>query len=322
MIESSGFSALPGIQSVLGTVENHFWWDRFENQIWLPAVIDGASRDSGNTVTDVLRPGLLLGRVTSTNKCKQFDPTATDGTAKVFGILGYAHKMTSMGSNADRYIGWVMVSGCVKADKLLIPGQSSFGISGNAYEHLIRRSMHPRFLFSDRLQGNDSGGWHQIVAKTADYTVTGADSNTLFTNRGASGTVNFTLPATPAQGLRFGFHVVANQTVTLTSGTADTLIVLNDATADTVSLATTSLKIGGHLEVIGDGTGWLVVPHQWIAGTSIPAALTDSTGGTANGTLVAISGSGADADINNNFADLAAKLNAVLALLQPATLTT
>ena len=40
--------------------------------------------------------------------------------------------------------------------------------------------------------------------------------------------------------------------------------------------------------------------------------LTDSSGGTADGTIAAVSGSGADADINNNFADLAAKLNAVL----------
>ena len=44
----------------------------------------------------------------------------------------------------------------------------------------------------------------------------------------------------------------------------------------------------------------------------IIAELTDSSGGTADGTIAAVSGSGADADINNNFADLAAKLNAVL----------
>ena len=37
--------------------------------------------------------------------------------------------------------------------------------------------------------------------------------------------------------------------------------------------------------------------------------LTDSTGGTASDTLAAISGSGADSDINNNFADLSSKLN-------------
>jgi hypothetical protein len=39
------------------------------------------------------------------------------------------------------------------------------------------------------------------------------------------------------------------------------------------------------------------------------AALTDSTGGTADGTLAAVSGSGADATINNNFADLVVLVN-------------
>lgn len=43
------------------------------------------------------------------------------------------------------------------------------------------------------------------------------------------------------------------------------------------------------------------------------ATLTDSTGGTANTTLVAISGTGDDANVNNNFADLAAQVNALLA---------
>jgi hypothetical protein len=45
-------------------------------------------------------------------------------------------------------------------------------------------------------------------------------------------------------------------------------------------------------------------------------ALTDSSGGAANDTVVAISGSGADSDINDNFADLTAKVNAMRALLQ------
>lgn len=49
-------------------------------------------------------------------------------------------------------------------------------------------------------------------------------------------------------------------------------------------------------------------------------SLTDSTGGTANNTLTAISGSGADAAINNNFADLAAKVNEILTALQNAKL--
>ncbi len=46
-------------------------------------------------------------------------------------------------------------------------------------------------------------------------------------------------------------------------------------------------------------------------------ALTDSSGGaTPDGTIAAVSGSGADAAINNNFADVAAKINAIRTALR------
>lgn len=41
------------------------------------------------------------------------------------------------------------------------------------------------------------------------------------------------------------------------------------------------------------------------------SAATDNSGGTADGTIEAVSGSGADAAINNNFAELNAKVNEV-----------
>jgi hypothetical protein len=89
----------------------------------------------------------------------------------------------------------------------------------------------------------------------------------LFTNEGASNAVNFTLPATAKKGLRYGFYVVADQNVTVTAGTADTMVVLNDAAADSVALQTSSEKIGGFFEVMGTGTKWLVLPRLWEAQT-------------------------------------------------------
>lgn len=41
-------------------------------------------------------------------------------------------------------------------------------------------------------------------------------------------------------------------------------------------------------------------------------ALTDNSGGTTDETVEAVSGSGADAAINNNFAELSEKLNTIL----------
>ena len=46
------------------------------------------------------------------------------------------------------------------------------------------------------------------------------------------------------------------------------------------------------------------------------ASLTDSTGGSADGSLEAVSGSGADAAINNNFAEIHAKLDSILNALR------
>lgn len=45
-------------------------------------------------------------------------------------------------------------------------------------------------------------------------------------------------------------------------------------------------------------------------------SLTDSSGGTANDTLQAISGTYVQAEVANNFADLAAKVNAILVALR------
>lgn len=102
----------------------------------------------------------------------------------------------------------------------------------------------------------------RVVAKTADYTITPpADRpGTVFTNRGATGTVIFTLPA-PGPGVRgwwFRFKAHADFTVTVKTATADTLIGLNDVAADSVSLQTGGQIIGGEMEAVCDGTSWFV----------------------------------------------------------------
>lgn len=97
-----------------------------------------------------------------------------------------------------------------------------------------------------------------VLAKTADYTILAASdpSATLFTNRGAAGTVVFTLPA-PTQalaGVFYEFVTIVAQIITVATATADTLIADNDATADSLS---TSARIGVNLRVRCDGTSWI-----------------------------------------------------------------
>lgn len=86
---------------------------------------------------------------------------------------------------------------------------------------------------------------------------------------------------------------------------------LSSSVADRLDLASgDSLRIvNGALEHLAGTVGWYGVAP--VAQDADIVALTDSTGGTPNNTLVAISGTGDDANINDNFADLAAKVNAI-----------
>jgi len=101
----------------------------------------------------------------------------------------------------------------------------------------------------------------RVVAKTAAYTISPAKGDrcgTTFTNRGASGSVTFTLP-TPSSALAgywYQFRGVADQNIVVATATADTLITLNDAAADSVSAETSSQKIGAVIEAFCDGTSW------------------------------------------------------------------
>lgn len=117
------------------------------------------------------------------------------------------------------------------------------------------------------------GGWAKpVVAKTAAYTVLESDCGKIFTNRGAAGSVTFTLPKSAPElaGWNCEFFTVAAQAIVIASNPVDTLIVHADALADTV---TTAATIGQHFTVICDGTGMMVVsdPSAASAATAVTA---------------------------------------------------
>lgn len=265
------FGVLPGnymtpFQEVVNST--NITWGRLDQQIYLATVIDGSSRDAGNTnFTDVLRPGLLLGKVTSgvdAGKLKQWNPDATDGTQKIVGVLMSAQKMQLMGSDQDRYMGYILFGGCVKAAGLVIASSTSDGIVGNALEFLIRRQMAMAFRFDDDPAGYIPGQISSVV--TADKTLLESEAGQLFITNGA-GAITFTLPATPKRGLEYTFYNAVDQNMTITCATTDILIAYNDIAADSVALSTASEKVGGSFRVIGTGTKWLVIPALWEAQT-------------------------------------------------------
>lgn len=98
----------------------------------------------------------------------------------------------------------------------------------------------------------------RIVVKTAAYTVKAEESGTKFFTTGATAAVVFTLPAISEGPWEFEFYNLADVDMTVTAGTADTMIGFNDLDLDSIGLATSSEKIGGGIKALCDGTSLVV----------------------------------------------------------------
>ncbi len=105
----------------------------------------------------------------------------------------------------------------------------------------------------------------RVQTKTADYTVTQADSGTIFTNYGDAGAIIFTLPVNPTKGFCALFVNAVDQSLNVTAGTVDTLITHNDVAADSVDFDQSSNKIGQAIFVFSDGNAYYAL--QMTAGT-------------------------------------------------------
>jgi hypothetical protein len=107
------------------------------------------------------------------------------------------------------------------------------------------------------------GGNRELITTTADLTLTNNDVGKIICNLGASGAVNITLPAptTCSPGDSIMVLSCADQNLTVTSGTADTLITLHDVAADSVAFSTASEKIGGGWTFVCVGSKWHCSPH-------------------------------------------------------------
>lgn len=113
----------------------------------------------------------------------------------------------------------------------------------------------------------------KVLACTADKTLTNRHCEFLITNRGATATVAITMPA-PAtcKGKKIYFAQIAGYTLTFVS--TGKLVLFNDATADSISFATSSELIGNRGFFLSDGTSWI----PFVDTTPIGVAITgDST---------------------------------------------
>ena len=256
----------PGLSTDYQTATRDITWGRAE---WLwnqSCQISGAARDAGNDVTTILRPGLLLGKITSSNLMKEWNPNGTDGSERIAGVLGSDLSVQILAANAPKFTGNVLLSGGLKAASLLIGGNASYGIASDSYEILAREQLAALGFKLDDKPNFPAGGYpYRKVITATSMTLTVADHATMFVMN-QSGAHIVTLPVM-VPGFRAKFYQLADQSLTLTSNPADTLVAFNDSAADTVALSTSSEKIGGCFEVIGhyDGTTTraLVVPMLW-----------------------------------------------------------
>jgi len=111
----------------------------------------------------------------------------------------------------------------------------------------------------------------RLQHKSSSYTMRPSDIGTLFLNTGASGAVVLTTPKFTEiwDGWNVTVFCSVDQSLTVTSGDADTICAFNDVAADSVGFATASKKVGGAFTVIADVTNskWYAISHIYNTAT-------------------------------------------------------
>jgi hypothetical protein len=207
--------------------------------------ISGAARDAGNTPTTTLRAGLLMGCVTSGNLWKEWNPSGTDGSQWLRGILLSAVDTQRGGSNQNRFIGNIAQFGAFKGSKILIPGEADYGLVGKDLEFMVRNAFTGQF----RLDDFNQEGFRQITIATSttlDYTY----HNAVIDNIGAAGAVTLTLP-TPRRGFRLRIIQQGGQNIVLNSSASNEFIPQSGTPATSITIAST---VYGMSELVGLST--------------------------------------------------------------------
>lgn len=222
------------------TQANQIWFGRWDQQHICGGLIDKDTVDAGNTgATGILRTGLALGIIAATNQFTHWNPYATDGSHRLAGFYnGPGQAMALVGTTtAERLIGDVLYAGNVYANRLIIPGETNAGISGKAYEFLLRSQMIGRFQVSDDFYTGGYSNW-KVRELTASASATTKDHKTHFTNLGAAGAITLTLPA-PVPDLEFMVTNLGAQNITL-EGPATGEYHINGAAADNDLMTSTN----------------------------------------------------------------------------------
>ena len=268
MAGGMGGWGVPGIGSERQVYESEILWGGDQSRLallWQSAVISGAARDAANTPTTVLRPGLILGKITATGKLKEWNPTSTDGSQHVWGVLDSELRAQDYdATDQDRAFRVIVGRAPVKARGLLILGVSLVGATA---EYAARRALAKAGFVFDDDPANYLSGLNQRITRVTGagaYAMTASQNGSLliFSNAAA---VAPTLPAIQP-GLAFDFLREGDEEIVVASAEGDNVIVGNDLSADSLTFTTAGNQIGAMVHVESfylDGTlKWLMtVPH-------------------------------------------------------------
>ncbi len=201
-----GAYLIPGMGTEFATQEQQIWYGREEQQHFQGYIADADLADVGNTnYTHIIRPGLAVGVRTTDNKLVAWNPYATTGEQRLFGFFCGQQNMQQFGATADRLLGHILVKGNVYTSRLLIGGETAYGIVDKTYEFLLREQMIGRFMTDDFWQGQHSWKEYSLAAATTALTVTTKMNRNIFcTDTALAADCTLTLPA-PVPGLEFGF---------------------------------------------------------------------------------------------------------------------
>lgn len=267
-----GGFGVAGIGAERTVAESEILWgaDQSRNAaLWKSAVISGTSRDAGNSPTTVLRPGLLLGKITASGEYEEWNADVATGTQDLQGILDCELRAQDYdATNADRMFRVLVGRAPIKARKLLIEGAA---FVGHANEFLARRQLVAAgFVFDDDPFGYLAGQGGRVSHETGTTDTLTASQNgmTLFYNNAASVTV--TLPAIQP-GLEYELVRVGDEEFVIVSPTADNVIVGNDLSADGVTVTTAGEHLGARFRVrsvyVSTTLKWLIEGPLTLFGT-------------------------------------------------------
>lgn len=259
--------ATPGIGADRSVAESELFWgaDQARNSaLWLSAVISGATRDAGNTPTTVLRPGLLLGKVTATGELEEWDADAADGTEFMFGVLDTELRAQDFdATNQDRVFRVLVGRAPVKARKLLVQGTA---LTSATDQYLARQQLAKLGFVLDDDTPNWLSGLNRRISRVTDAadTLTAAENGSLIIYSNAAA-VAVTLPAL-VPGLVFDILREGDEEIVVSSAAGNDIIQGNDLSASSITFTTAGNQIGAMVRVeslyVNGTLKWLMtVPH-------------------------------------------------------------